>query len=83
MDVHSVRGSTLTETAHPPGTIVTIRMSCFTTGGPGKEHGTNKPSPTWRVQERSKNDAACPATPRILLAGIRLGQTSVHHQEGL
>ena len=38
VDVHSVRGSTLTETAHPPGTMVTISMSCFTTGGPGKEH---------------------------------------------
>ena len=24
-------------------------MSCFTTGGPGKEHGTNKPPPTGRV----------------------------------
>ena len=40
VDVHSVRGSTLTETAHPPGTMVTISMSCFTTGGPGKEHWT-------------------------------------------
>ena len=26
------------------GTTVTIGMSCFKTGGPGKEHGTNKPS---------------------------------------
>ena len=31
-------------------------MSCFTTGGPGKAHGTNKPPPTGRVQERSKGD---------------------------
>ena len=31
-------------------------MSCFTTGGPGKENGTNKPPPTGRVQERSKGD---------------------------
>ena len=28
----------------------------FTTGGPGKEQGTNKPPPTRRVRERSKGD---------------------------
>ena len=39
-----------------PGTIVTICMSCFMTGGPGKEQGTNKPPPTRRVRERSKGD---------------------------
>ena len=32
------------------------------TGGPGKEHGTNKPPPTRRVQERSKGDTTCPTT---------------------
>ena len=32
------------------------------TGGPGKEHGTNKPPPTGRVQERSKWDTTCPTT---------------------
>ena len=32
-----------------PGTIVTICMSCFMTGGPGKEHETNTPPPTRRV----------------------------------
>ena len=37
-------------------------MSCFTTGGPGKEHRTNKPPPTGRVQERSKGDTTCPTT---------------------
>ena len=37
-------------------------MSCFTTGGPGKEHGTNKPPPTGRVQERSKGDITCLTT---------------------
>ena len=37
-------------------------MSCFTTRGPGKEHGTNKPRPTRRVQERSKGDTTCPTT---------------------
>ena len=37
-------------------------MSCFTTGGPGKEHGTNKPPPTGRVRESSKGDTTCPTT---------------------
>ena len=37
-------------------------MSCFTTGGPGKEHRANKPPPTERVQERSKGDTTCPTT---------------------
>ena len=37
-------------------------MSCFTTGGPGKERGTNKPPPTRTVRERSKGDTACPTT---------------------
>ena len=32
------------------------------TGCPGKEHGTNKPPPTGRVQERSKGDTTCPTT---------------------
>ena len=38
-------------------------MSCFTRGGPAKEHRTNKlPPPTGRVQERSKGDTTCPTT---------------------
>ena len=37
-------------------------MSCFTTGGPGKEHRTNKLPPTGRVWERSKGDTTCPTT---------------------
>ena len=43
-------------------TIVTIYTSCFTTGSSGKEHRTNKPPPTGRVQERSKGDSTCPTT---------------------
>ena len=35
---------------------------CLMTGGPGKEHGTNKPPPTGRVRERSKGDTTCPTT---------------------
>ena len=58
-----VRGSTLIETAPPwPGTIGTICMSCFMTGDPNKEYGTNKPPPARRVWERSKGDTACPST---------------------
>ena len=52
-----------------PGTLVTICMNCFMTGGPGKEHGIDKPPPTGRVQERSKVDIHVQLPPRILLAG--------------
>ena len=37
-------------------------MSCFMTGGPGKEQGTNKPPANRRVQERSKGDTTCLTT---------------------
>ena len=60
----SFRWGKHTDWYHPPwpGTIVTICMCCFTTGGPGKEHRTNKPPPTGRVQDRSKGDITCPTT---------------------
>ena len=32
------------------------------TGGPGKEHGINKPPPIRRVRKRSKADTTCPTT---------------------
>ena len=70
----TVRGSTLTETHPPcPGTVVTICVSYSITGGPGKEHRTNKSSLTRRVQERSKETACVQPPPRILVAGIHLG----------
>ena len=49
---------------HPPwpGTIVIICVSYLTAESPGKEHGSNKPLLTGRVQERSKGDTTCPAT---------------------
>ena len=34
----------------------------FMTGGPAMEHGTNKPPPTGRIQERSKGDTTSPTT---------------------
>ena len=45
-----------------PGAIVTICVRCCTTGGPGREHGTNMLPPTGRVWEKSKGDAMCPTT---------------------
>ena len=35
-------------------------------GVPGKEHRTNKPPPTGRVQERSKGDTTCSTTSQNL-----------------
>ena len=51
-------GEALTETARPGQmvTIVTICMSYLTTGGPGKERGTDKLPPTRRIRERSKGE---------------------------
>ena len=37
-------------------------MSCFTTGGLGKEHRTNKLPPTRRVREKSKGETTCLTT---------------------
>ena len=53
-----------TDWNHPtwPGTIVTIWVSYFMTGGPGKEHVTKKPLLTRKVWERSKGDTTCPIT---------------------
>ena len=50
-------------------------MSYFMTGGLGKEHGTNKPPPTGRVQERSTGDRRCQSIcpPQIFFAGTRVG----------
>ena len=60
-----------------PGTIATICMSCFMTGGPGKEHRTNNPLPTTRVQKRSKRHHMCDHLPESL-ASI-LAEQGVHH----
>ena len=53
-------GKSLLGEAPRPGTTVTTGTSCFMTGGPGEEHGTEKPPPTGRVRERSKGDTTCP-----------------------
>ena len=66
-----------TDWNHPPwsGTIVTSCMSCFMTGGPGKEHWTKKSPATGRVQERSKGDTTCPTTSQNPSRCIHLGWT--------
>ena len=48
-------------------------MSCFMTGGPGKEHGTNKPPPIRRVREDQEETPHVGPPLRILLSGIHLG----------
>ena len=45
-----------------PGPTVTIRTSCFMTGPPGKEYGTDKPPPIRRARERPTEDTARPST---------------------
>ena len=58
-----------------PGTIVTICMSCFMTGDPDKEYGTNKP-PLTRIRVsvsfRQETPRVYPL-PRIPLANMHLG----------
>jgi len=65
-----------------PGTIVTICISYFTTGGPRKEHETNKPPPTRRIRERSKGDTTCPALPESSSLESILVEQCLCHQEG-
>ena len=58
-------------------------MSYFTTGGPDKEHGTNKPPPTERIWERSKGDTTCPANlPESSSLESLLAEQCVGHQQG-
>ena len=49
-----------------PSTLARLHSNhlhgCFMTGGPAKEHGTNKPPPTGRVWESSKGNTIRPTT---------------------
>ena len=56
-----------------PGTTVTICMSYFMRGGPGKEHRSNKPPPTGRIWERSKEMPRILSLSRLLLNALHLG----------
>ena len=51
-----VRGTTDKNHLPWPGMIVTTCVSYLTTGGAGKEHGTDELPPTERIQERSKGE---------------------------
>ena len=58
------------------GLRITTCMSYLTTGGPGKELGTNKLPPTGRIQQRSGGERRLHMSyqpPRILLPEIHLG----------
>ena len=48
-------------------------MSCFMTGDPDKEYGTNKPPPTEEFGKGLKETPLVRPLPRILLASIHLG----------
>ena len=62
-----------------PGTIVTICVSYFTTGSPGKEHGTRPPA-TGRARERSKGDTTCPGPPTSSSLASILAEQRMPHQ---
>ena len=66
-----VRGSTMNETVRHHW------VGYFMTGGPSKEHGTNKPPPTRTVQGRSKRDTRY----SFSLASV-LAEQGVSRQEG-
>ena len=83
----TVRGTT--DQNHPPwpGMMVITCMSYLTTGGPGKERRTNKPPPTGRIRERSKEERRCQSIcPTNLSESFSLesilAEWWVCHQEG-
>ena len=53
-NTNPVRGNTDWNRPPWPGTTVTICVNHFTTGDPGKEHGSNKPPRTTNVQRTVK-----------------------------
>ena len=63
----------MTEITHPASIITTICVSYFVSGGLGKEHGTTKPPPNKRIQERSNERSRVLSYSRILLLGIHFG----------
>ena len=54
--IRCVRGTTDWNHLPWPGRIVTSCLSYLTTGGPGKQRGTNRLPPTGSIQERSKGE---------------------------
>ena len=58
-------------------------MSCFMTGGPGKEHGTNTSSPTGRIQEKTKGGTTSPTyLPESSSLKFILAEQHMCHQQG-
>ena len=62
-----------------PGTVVTICMSCFMTGGPGKEYGTISLHQPEEFEKGHKEISHVWPPPRILLSGIHLGWIRCAH----
>ena len=52
------------------------------TRGPSKEHKTDKPPPTRRIQERSKGDTTCPKDLTESSVAYIMAEQCVQHQEG-
>ena len=82
-----VRGTTDRNCMPWPGPKVTTCMSYLTTGGPGKERGTNKLPPTGKIRERSKGErrhqSICPANlPESFTLESILAGWCACHQEG-
>ena len=79
----SVKGNTDRNRPPWPGTIETICVSYFMTGGSVKEQGTNKPPPTGRIWKRSKGDATRPTSlPQFSSLASILAERCTSHQEG-
>ena len=83
----TVRGTTDQNHLPWPGPTVTTCMSYLTTGGPGKEHGTNKLPPTRRIWERSKGERRhqpiCPTNlPGFFSLESILAEPCTRHREG-
>ena len=62
--------------------LVTIPLSYFRTGGPGKEHEINKPLQIRRIQERSKGEEHPTDLPESSSLEYILREQCVHRQEG-
>ena len=84
MDHSFVKGSTVIETAHSGQvTTVTVCMSCFRTGSPGKKDGTKATTP-WKSSGRVKG-RRCGSfhLPESSLLASILAERCARHQEGL
>ena len=58
-------------------------MSCFMTGGPDKEHGTNKLPSTKSSRKVKRRHHMSNHLPESFSLASILAEQGVHHQEGL